>query len=125
MSLQSVRVCPRCQHYIGNWEAECRHCQAGSPPERPVRRLRSGFSVGGPLASLPPPAPAPSPLPKVLVSPGPSTPADPLPDGTQVERDAVPPEYREGGRPDGEVLTTPYLKDSTNWLLKGPHLTKH
>jgi hypothetical protein len=44
--------------------------------------------------------------------------------GVFEEKD-VPPDYREGGKPDGAVLTAPYLAESTNWLLSGSYLTKH
>jgi hypothetical protein len=45
--------------------------------------------------------------------------------GTKFREEDVPADFREGGRPDGAVLTSPYLARSTNWLLNTSYLTKH
>lgn len=37
----------------------------------------------------------------------------------------IPAEYREGGRADGEPLTTPYLRESPDWMLKSAYVSKH
>jgi hypothetical protein len=47
------------------------------------------------------------------------------PEGAKYSKDDAPAAYREGGKPDGAVLTAPYLANSTNWVLKSPFLTKH
>jgi hypothetical protein len=45
-----------------------------------------------------------------------------LPNGTQVEECDVPDEYREGGKSDGEVLTTKHLEGAYD--LRGPYISK-
>jgi hypothetical protein len=53
-------------------------------------------------------------------------PIDQLPPvGSRLDERAVPAQFREGGKPEGVVLTAPYLADNPNWLLNGPYLTKH
>jgi hypothetical protein len=48
------------------------------------------------------------------------------PDGTSyADENDVPAEFRDGGKPDGAVLTGPYLETSTNWLLLGPYLSRN
>lgn len=47
------------------------------------------------------------------------------PEGTKFSEDDAPAAFREGGKPGGAVLTAIYLRDSPNWLLNGPYLTKH
>lgn len=47
-------------------------------------------------------------------------------EGTAFQDEAsVPAEFREGGKIEGKILTTPYLKSETEWDLKGPYLTKN
>ncbi len=46
-------------------------------------------------------------------------------EGQRFKPEDVPPQFREGGKPNGEPLTAPYLKRSINWLLNGPYLSKH
>jgi hypothetical protein len=46
-------------------------------------------------------------------------------EGAKFIEEEVPPSFREGGKPEGAVLTANYLADSLNWLLNGPYLTKH
>jgi hypothetical protein len=45
--------------------------------------------------------------------------------GARVDEAEVPAEFREGGKPDGDILTTSYLASSPDWLLLGPYLSKH
>ena len=45
--------------------------------------------------------------------------------GTPFDEEDVPAWFRESGKPDGAVLTAPYLADNLNWYLKGSYLTKH
>ncbi len=45
--------------------------------------------------------------------------------GTRFSTENVPAAFREGGDPQGPVLTAPYLAKSPNWFLNGPYLTKH
>src|SRR5207248_748937 len=52
-------------------------------------------------------------------------PPEQLTAGTKVQEDDVPAAYREGGKPDGAILTAPYLEQSTDWLLLGPYLTRN
>lgn len=56
---------------------------------------------------------------------------DPIPmdlpaDGTKFVEEQVPPEFREGGKANGAILTTNYLtgRDS-DWGFKGPYLSKN
>jgi len=46
-------------------------------------------------------------------------------EGSPYTEENAPPEFREGGKPNGAVLTGPYLKNSPNWVLGGSYLTKH
>jgi hypothetical protein len=48
-----------------------------------------------------------------------------LPEGTKVREKEVPPEYRDGGKPEGAVLTTNYLRDNLDWDFRGPYLSGH
>ncbi len=36
-----------------------------------------------------------------------------------------PPEYRNGGKPDGAPLTCPYLETSTDWMLNKAYVSGH
>jgi hypothetical protein len=47
------------------------------------------------------------------------------PEGTKFSEEDVPPPFREGGKPGGEVLTSDYLKDSTDWDLRISYLSKN
>ena len=46
-------------------------------------------------------------------------------DGTRFKEEDVPAAFRDGGKPDGAVLTTNYLEQSTDWDLRGPYLSRH
>jgi hypothetical protein len=47
------------------------------------------------------------------------------PNGGKFTPEEVGREYREGGKPDGEILTAPHLKDSGNWCLSGSYIDKN
>jgi hypothetical protein len=48
------------------------------------------------------------------------------PEGTKFATMAdVPAAFREGGKPDGPVLTVYYLRAHVDWGLSGPYLAKH
>jgi hypothetical protein len=48
----------------------------------------------------------------------------PLFDGSPCEEHEVPAEFRDGGQPNGPVLTTSYLANNPKWLVSGPYLSK-
>ena len=57
--------------------------------------------------------------------PAKTQPADLPPDGTKFKPEDVPAEYRDGGKPDGEILTVKYLENTSKWDLKGPYLSRN
>jgi hypothetical protein len=58
-------------------------------------------------------------------------PAKPMPpeqlplEGTQLREEDVPAAFRDGGKPEGAVLTANYLEDALEWELLGPYLSKN
>jgi hypothetical protein len=50
-----------------------------------------------------------------------------LPEGAKVTEIEVPAAYRDGGKPDGPVLSGPYLRgeSESEWNLLGPYLSKN
>lgn len=46
------------------------------------------------------------------------------PNGCKVKPKDVPPELREGGKPDGEILTMPYLERTEKWYLKKSYVSR-
>jgi hypothetical protein len=62
----------------------------------------------------------------IIRTPAKTEPSEQLPPkGARFAEEDVPPEFREGGKPKGAVLTAPCLAGSTNWCLNGPYLTRH
>ncbi len=49
----------------------------------------------------------------------------PPPEGAKFSEENAPPAFREGGKTEGKVLTTPYLAESPDWLLRGPYISKN
>jgi hypothetical protein len=47
------------------------------------------------------------------------------PEGTKFSEEDAPAPFREGGRPTGRVLTATYLRDTTDWDLPGPYLSRN
>jgi hypothetical protein len=45
--------------------------------------------------------------------------------GTNFKEHDVPAAYRDGGKPDGAVLTAAYLESKAEWDLRGPYLSKN
>jgi hypothetical protein len=47
------------------------------------------------------------------------------PEGARFSEEDAPAAFREGGNPDGEVLTAPYLARTPEWDLRGSYITNH